>query len=168
MLGALAAFTLGAGQGACYLLPFAVQTRELGPLAAAIVLVPYVLGSVVAAPFSGTLSERFGAARLIIVALAVGIGACLAAIQWGSAIWVLAVCNVLIGASVNTTLPVVSVLAVTLKVGRPIGAGTAIAGLRVGQSLGPFLGPTLAGAMLARSGVEAGWLALAGCLLCAL
>ncbi len=168
MMGALAAFALGAGQGACYLLPFAVQSREFGALAAAIVLVPYVLGSVAAAPFSGALTERFGAASLIVAALAVGIVACLAAMAWGSAIWVLAVCNVLIGVSVNTTLPVVSVLAVTLKVGRPVGAGTAIAGLRVGQSLGPFLGPTLAGAMLARSGVEAGWLALAGCLLCAL
>jgi predicted MFS family arabinose efflux permease len=168
MMGALAAFTLGAGQGASYLLPFALQSRELGPLAAAIVLVPYVLGSVAAAPFSGALAERFGAPRLIVAALALGVAACLAAMAWGNALWLLAVCNVLIGVSVNTTLPVVSVLAVTLKVGRPVGAGSAIAGLRVGQSLGPFLGPTLAGAMLARSGVEAGWLALAGCLLCAL
>src|SRR5207248_1746526 len=58
MLAALAALTLGAGQGACYLLPFAVQLGALdsGPLAAALVLVPYVIGSVVAAPFSGTLA----------------------------------------------------------------------------------------------------------------
>jgi MFS family permease len=164
MLGALAAATLGAGQGACYLLPFAVHTRELGPLAAAIVLVPYVLGSVVAAPFSGALSERFGARRLIVVALLLGIGACAAAMVWGDSIWILAVCNVLIGVSVNTTLPVVSVIAVTMQVGRPVGAGTAIAGLRIGQSLGPFIGPTLGGAMIARSGVEAGWVALTACL----
>ncbi len=168
MLAALAAVTLGAGQGACYLLPFAVHSNELGPLAAAIVLVPYVLGSVAAAPFSGALAERFGAARLIIVALVLGIGACAAAMVWGESLLVLATCNVLIGVSVNTTLPVVSVLAVTMKAGPPVGAGTAIAGLRVGQSLGPFIGPTLAGAMLARSGVEAGWLALAGCLAAAL
>jgi len=168
MLAALAALTLGAGQGACYLLPFAVQTRDLGPLAAALVLVPYVLGSVIAAPFSGWLSERFGAARLIVVALVLGIAACSAALVWGTSILMLGLCNVLIGVSVNTTLPVVSVLAVTLKVGRPVGAGAAIAGLRIGQSLGPFIGPTLAGALLARSGVEAAWLALAGCLACAL
>ncbi len=165
MLAGLAALTLGAGQGACYLLPFAVHTQDLGPLAAAIVLVPYVLGSVVAAPFSGLLSERFGAPRLIVVALLLGLVACLAAVVWGSSIWALGACNVLIGVSVNTTLPVVSVLAVTMKVGRPIGAGTAIAGLRIGQSLGPFIGPTVAGAMLARSGVEAAWVAMAACLL---
>ncbi|HET6318788.1 MAG TPA: MFS transporter [Chloroflexota bacterium] len=165
MLAGLAALTLGAGQGACYLLPFAVQAQELGPLAAAIVLVPYVLGSVVAAPFSGVLSERFGSSRVIVMALLLGGLACLAAVTWGSSIWALGACNVLIGVSVNTTLPVISVLAVTMKVGRPIGAGTAIAGLRIGQSLGPFIGPTVAGAMLARSGVDAAWVALAACLL---
>ena len=164
-LAGLAALTLGAGQGACYLLPFAVHTQELGPLAATLVLVPYVLGSVVAAPFSGALSERFGSGRVIVSALLLGVFACLAAVVWGSSIWALGVCNVLIGVSVNTTLPVVSVLAVTMRVGRPIGAGTAIAGLRIGQSLGPFIGPTVAGAMLARSGVEAAWLAMAACLL---
>jgi predicted MFS family arabinose efflux permease len=165
MLAGLAALTLGAGQGACYLLPFAVRTQDVGPPAATMVLVPYVLGSVIAAPFSGALAERFSAARVIVVALLLGVLACAAAMVWGDSIWVLGACNVLIGVSVNTTLPIVSVLAVTMRAGRPIGAGTAIAGLRVGQSLGPFLGPTVAGAMLARSGVEAGWLALAGCLL---
>jgi predicted MFS family arabinose efflux permease len=167
VLSGLAALTLGAGQGACYLLPFAVgggAGSELGPLAAPIVLVPYVLGSVVAAPLSGRMAARFGAGRLIVVALLLGIGACLTAMAWGTSLLVLGLCNVLIGVSVNTTLPVVSVIAVTMKSRRPIGAGTAIAGLRVGQSLGPFVGPTLAGAMLARSGVEAAWLALAGCL----
>jgi len=165
VLAVLAALTLGAGQGACYLLPFAVGGNEHGGLAAAIVLVPYVLGSVVAAPFSGVLAERFGVGRLIVVALLLGVGACLAAMAWGASLLVLGLCNVLIGVSVNTTLPVVSVTVVTMKVGQPIGAGTAIAGLRVGQSLGPFIGPTLAGAMLARSGAEAAWFALAACLL---
>jgi MFS family permease len=168
MLSGMAGLTLGAGQGACYLLPFAVQTRDLGPLAAAIVLVPYVLGSVVAAPFSGALAARFGASRLIFAALLLGVFACAAALLWGESIAVLALCNVLIGISVNTTLPIASVLAVTMRVGKPVGAGVAMAGLRVGQSLGPFIGPTVAGAMLARSGVEAGWLALAGCLVGAL
>ncbi|MDQ3810638.1 MAG: hypothetical protein M3336_10135, partial [Chloroflexota bacterium] len=96
--------------------------------------------------------------------LSLGIAGCLAAMLWGRELGVLAVCNVLIGACVNTTLPVLSVVVVTMRVGRPVGAGTAIAGLRVGQSLGPFIGPTLTGAMLARSGAEAAWLALAACL----
>jgi predicted MFS family arabinose efflux permease len=160
-LAALAALTLGAGQGACYLLPFAVQTSDLGPLAAAAVLVPYVLGSVAAAPFSGALADRFGAARLIVVALALGVLACLIAVIFGTSLFVLALCNVLIGVSVNTTLPVVSVQVVSMRIDKhPVGAGTAMAGLRVGQSMGPFLGPTLAGAMLARSGIGAGWLVL--------
>jgi MFS family permease len=164
-LAALAALTLAAGVGACYLVPFAVHGSELGPLAAAIVLVPYVLGSVATAPFSGAMAERFGPGRVIAMALLLGIVACVLALAFSGSLLALAVCNVLIGASVNTTLPIASVLAVTLKVGPPVGAGTAIAGLRVGQSLGPFVGPTVVGAMLARSGEEAGWVAIAACLL---
>jgi MFS family permease len=160
-LSALAALTLAVGQGACYLLPFAVQTADLGPLAAALVLVPYVVGSVAAAPFSGVLAERFGAGRLIVIALLVGVAGCLGATAAGTSLSVLAVCNALIGASVNTTLPVAAVLVVTMRTGqRDVGAGTAIAGLRIGQSLGPFLGPTVAGVVLTRSGVDAAWLAL--------
>jgi hypothetical protein len=68
--------------------------------------------------------------------------------------------------SVNTTLPLVAATVVALRTGgQPVGAGTAIGGLRLGQSLGPFLGPAVAGAMLARSGADAAWLALAACLL---
>jgi MFS family permease len=49
-----------------------------------------------------------------------------------------------------------------------VGMGTLMAGLRMGQSLGSFLGPLLAGAVLARGGLDAGWLAQAACLLAAL
>jgi hypothetical protein len=49
-----------------------------------------------------------------------------------------------------------------------VGVGSILAGLRMGQSSGTFLGPAVAGLMLARVGLSAGWLALAGCLLASL
>jgi predicted MFS family arabinose efflux permease len=168
---ALGALTLGAGSGAAYLLPFVLQSRDFGPLLAAAVLVPYVLGSVIAAPFSGDLVARWGAGRVVVAALVLGTLTCLALVWAGESILVLAVANVLIGMSVNTTLPVASTLVVNLQFQQekvPIGSGTALAGLRVGMSLGPFLGPTIAGAALARGGAEWGWLALGVCLLLSL
>jgi predicted MFS family arabinose efflux permease len=168
-LAAMAALTLGTGQGATYLLPFAAQTRDLGPLAAAILLVPYVLGSVIVAPFSATLAERFGARRAIAGALVVGIGVCVALAWLGSSVVTLAIGNVLVGAAVNSTLPMVSVLAVRMPHGgQRIGTGAAFAGLRTGQSLGPFIGPTIAGAALTRGGPELAWLGLGGCFLLSL
>lgn len=163
---ALGALALGAGSGAAYLLPFALQTRDVGPLLAAAVLVPYVVGSVVAAPFSGDLAARFGARRVGVTVMILGTLTCFALVWVGNSVAVLALANVILGASINTTLPVSSMLVVNLKVGRDaIGPGTALAGLRVGMSLGPFLGPTLAGAAFARGGPELAWLAMALCML---
>jgi MFS family permease len=165
-LSALAALTLAGGSGAAYLLPFALQTQDLGPLAAALVLVPYVFGSVLMAPFSGDLAARFGAARVIVVALLLGAATCGALFWAGGLVPALILANVLLGAAVNTTLPIVSLLVVSMRAGGDqIGPGTAIAGVRVGQSLGPFLGPTLAGSALARGGPEWAWVSLGMCLL---
>jgi MFS family permease len=165
-LASVAALTLAVGQGACYLLPFAVETHELGALIAAIVLVPYVLGSVVGAPLGGALAGRLGAKPVILGALLLGVLACGLAAVSASSIPILAISNVAIGASVNSTLPLVAVAVVSLRTGgASVGAGAAIGGLRVGQSLGPFIGPSVAGWMLARSGPDAAWLAMAACML---
>jgi predicted MFS family arabinose efflux permease len=168
-LATLAGLILAVGQGACYLLPFAVQSYEQGPLVAAIVLVPYVVGSVIGAPLGSRLASRFGARLVMAAALLLGVVACAIAGASASTVQVLAVCNVAIGISVNSTLPLVAVRVVSLRTrGAPVGAGTAIGGLRLGQSLGPFVGPSLAGWMLARSGPDVAWLALAACLLAGL
>jgi hypothetical protein len=81
---------------------------------------------------------------------------------------VLVACFVLIGASVNGALPLLAVRVISLGDSAGVGAGTIIAGLRMGQSSGTFLGPAVAGVVLAHSGVEAGWLAQAACLVASL
>lgn len=161
----IGALTLGAGSGAAYLLPFALTNQDGGPLLAAAVLVPYVLGSVIAAPFSGDLAARWGATRMVIIALTLGTLVCVALVRAGTSIAILALANVLLGMAVNSTLPIVSTLVVRMKIGSPIGPGTALAGLRVGMSLGPFIGPSIAGAALTRGGSEAAWVALGACML---
>jgi predicted MFS family arabinose efflux permease len=165
-LAGVAALTLSAGQGGTYLLPFSANERALGPFAASLLLVPYIAGSVVAAPVAGRLGDRFGPRPVILAALVLGAAACVALV-WGAA-WspVLVACFVAIGAGVNGALPLVALRVVGIA-DASAGMGTIIAGLRMGQSLGTFLGPLVAGAALARAGLGGGWLALAGCLLAA-
>jgi predicted MFS family arabinose efflux permease len=164
----MAALTLAAGQGALYLLPFAVQQRDLGPFAAALLLVPYVVGSVIAGPLGGRVSDRFGTRPVIVATLLVGVVATTTLI-WGATMPVLFVAAfTLIGASVNGALPLMAVRVVLVGDSTSVGVGSILAGLRMGQSSGTFLGPAVAGLMLARVGLSAGWLALAGCLLASL
>jgi len=158
----MAALTLAAGQGALYVLPFAVQQRDLGEFAAALLLVPYVVGSVVAGPLGGAFSDRFGSSRVIFWLLSVGVLAC-CALVWGAASsLILILCFVLIGASVNGTLPLFAVRIVGLGDPTGVGAGSIMAGLRVGQSTGTFLGPAIAGLVLAHGGLNLAWVAQAG------
>jgi predicted MFS family arabinose efflux permease len=167
-LAAMAALTLGAGQGSLYLLPFGVQQRDLGAFAAALLLVPYVVGSVIAGPVGGRLIERLGMRPVLIWLLLVG-SLAIAALVWGAGSEVaIVVCFTLIGAAVNGALPLLAVKAVALGESAGVGAGSIIAGLRMGQSSGTFLGPAVAGLMLAHAGLNTAWLAQAGCLLLSL
>jgi predicted MFS family arabinose efflux permease len=164
----MAALTLAAGQGAMYLLPFAVQQRDLGPFAAALLLVPYVVGSVIAGPFGGRVSDRFGTRPVIVVTLLVGAIAMMTLIWGAAAPLVLIAAFTLIGASVNGALPLLAVRVVGLGDPTGVGLGSILAGLRMGQSSGTFLGPAFAGLVLAQAGLNAGWLAMAACLLASL
>ena len=110
----MAALTLAAGQGAMYLLPFAVQQRDLGPFAAALLLVPYVVGSVIAGPFGGRVSDRFGTRPVIVVTLLVGAIATMTLVWGAAAPLVLIAAFTLIGASVNGALPLLAVRVVGL------------------------------------------------------
>jgi len=164
----MAALTLAAGQGSLYLLPFAVQQRDAGPFAAALLLVPYVVGSVIAGPLGGRVSDRFGTRPVIVATLLIGVFATTALI-WGANTPVLFVAAfTLIGASVNGALPLMAVRVVAVSDSSSVGVGSILAGLRMGQSSGTFLGPAIAGLMLAHLGLNAGWLAQAACLFASL
>ncbi len=163
---ALAALSLSAGQGATYLLPFAMQTRDLGPLASAVLLVPYVAGSIVITPIAGRLGDRLGTSRITAVALMLGAAALAALASDQGGVPAIIACSVVIGAAVNTVLALVSVRVTSVAGDREsMGTGTILAGVRIGTLLGPFVGPTVAGGILARTGLNAAWLTLAAFLL---
>jgi predicted MFS family arabinose efflux permease len=167
-LTVMAGLILAAGQGALYLLPFAVQQRDLGPFAAALLLVPYVAGSVVAGPFGGRVSDRFGTRPVIVVTLLVGAVATLVLIGGAATPLLLIAAFTLIGASVNGALPLLAVRVVALGDAAIVGVGSILAGLRMGQSSGTFLGPAVAGLVLAHAGLSAGWLTMAAFLVASL
>jgi predicted MFS family arabinose efflux permease len=167
-LAGVAALTLSAGQGAVYLLPFSLSRRDFGPQTAALLLVPYVVGSVVAAPLGGRLGDRFGPRPVILAGLVTGMAACVSLVWLADTTPLLVACFILIGGAINGSLPLVAVRVVRMGDTAGVGMGTVIAGLRMGQSLGSFLGPLIGGFVLAHAGLDAGWLAQAACLLGAL
>ena len=167
-LTVMAALTLAAGQGSLYLLPFGAHARDVGPFTAALLLVPYVVGSVVAGPLAGRIADRLDTGPVIVALLLVGAAAAVVLVWGAAADLVLIACFVLIGASVNGALPLLAVRVIALGDPRGVGTGSIIAGLRMGQSSGTFLGPALAGLVFARAGLAAGWVAQAACLLLSL
>jgi predicted MFS family arabinose efflux permease len=165
---AIAALTLGAGQGAIYLLPFGIEHRDPGSLTAALLLVPYVFGSVLAGPLAGRLSDQLGTPRVLVALLAVGALSAVALV-WGTGTTLLLVaCFILIGASVNGVLPLLAARVLSLGDPAGVGAGSIMAGLRIGQSSGSFIGPAMAGLVFARAGLSAGWLTQAAGLIASL
>ncbi|HEY1294328.1 MAG TPA: MFS transporter [Chloroflexota bacterium] len=167
-LTVMAALILAAGQGALYLLPFAVQQRDLGAFAAALLLVPYVVGSVIAGPFGGRVSDRFGTRPIIVATLLVG-GLATVALIWVAALPLLLIAAfTLIGASVNGALPLLAVRVVAIGDSAAVGVGSILAGLRMGQSSGTFVGPAMAGLVLAHAGLNASWLTMAAFLFASL
>jgi DHA2 family methylenomycin A resistance protein-like MFS transporter len=167
-LTVMAGLILAAGQGALYLLPFAVQQRDLGPFAAALLLVPYVFGSVLAGPFGGRISDRFGTRPVIVATLMIGGLATIALVWVAAGPLLLIAAFTLIGASVNGALPLLAVRVVALVDSAAVGVGSILAGLRMGQSSGTFVGPAIAGLVLAHAGLNASWLTMAAFLFASL
>ena len=108
------------------------------------------------------MGDRFGSSPVIFWMLSAGVLACVALVWGAASSLMLIVCFALIGASVNGALPLFAVRMFGLGDPTGVGAGSIMAGLRVGQSTGTFLGPAIAGFVLAHGGLNLGWLAQAG------
>jgi len=163
------ALGLGAGQSSTYLLPFANRTQGLGPAATGVLLLPYVAGSVVLAPLTGRLADTIGTRAPFLAWIGAGaVAAATFALLGPSPVWILP-CYVLLGGMVGSTLSLAAAQMADLaaRLGR-VGVGASLGGLRSAQSLGPALGPPLAGLLYVRAGFRSAFLALAAELLLAL
>src|SRR5437588_62635 len=69
-LALVAALSLGAGFAAGYLLPFVARRYGYGEAATSLLLIPYVLGSIVASPLLGRRADRVGITGLLAGCLA--------------------------------------------------------------------------------------------------
>lgn len=161
-LGLAAALVLALGQGGVYLLPFALAGRGAGARETAVLLLPYIAGSVLGGPLSGRLADRVGSRRLVAALIVLGGVAIALYPLLASSRLLTAVLFVLVGVSVNGVLAILGALVVERGDSTAVGTGTRLAGLRVGQALGPALGPVIAGLGLTHGGLGLGAAGLAG------
>jgi MFS family permease len=164
LLAISAAMTLAAGSGSIYLLPFVAHQHRTGAQLTALLLTPNLVGSIIGPPLAGRWADRFGV-RMIGVAAAAA--TCLA--LFGLALLdfslpTIAICYTVIGAGVSSILGLIAVSVVDLANRFGSGTSAALGGMRVGQGLGPAVGPALCGFIFVHGGSVVAYGALAGSL----
>lgn len=162
LLAIAAALTLAAGSGSVYLLPFVGREHHASATVAALLLAPNIVGSIVGPPIAGHWADRVGPRIPLIATASVTALALLGLAMLGFGLPSVVACYCVIGAGVSSTLGLVAVSVVNLANRRGSGTGAALGGLRVGQGLGPAVGPAVCGLIFVHGGAAVAYAALAG------
>ncbi|HLH69827.1 MAG TPA: MFS transporter [Candidatus Dormibacteraeota bacterium] len=159
---AVVALAVAAGNSSTYLLPFVDRGLGLDARATSFLLLPYVAGSVVLAPLTGRVADRRGARPLMLAWSGTGALAAAGFAFLGPRIAWMPLCYVLLGGTTGslTGLAAARMAELASRPGGP-GVGAALGGLRSTQSLGPALGPPLAGLIYVEAGFRPAFLILA-------
>jgi MFS family permease len=158
----VAALTAGAYTGATYLLPFIAHANGVSEGTTGLLLLPVLFGSIASGWLAGKWADRVGVRTPALTAIGATIVALIAFGVFGFGTTAVVACYLVIGAGVSATIALAVVLVADLANHRGIGTGAALGGMRVGQGLGPTLGPSIAGLLLVRTGSSIAYFALAG------
>lgn len=160
-LVAIAASSVGTAVSATYLLPFVARSEGADQAAIGFLLVPFLAGAVAGPPLGGLLADRFRAARpLLVVLLLVSGSAVLLAFDHTLLTVVPAYLVVGAGTGASAVLTI-SMVVEQLELAGEAGLGAGLAAVRLGQQVGPGLGPVLIGLAFTHVGVAGAFVALA-------
>ena len=149
----IAALIAGAAIATQFLIPFMLRAHHYGPGATGLLLIPLIVGGIVGSPAVGTLADRFGATRCLVVCFAVGAAALAVIAATGGELIFLAGCLFVLGVLTNGSQAVMIELTADLanQIGG-IGTGAALGVTRLAQSLGPVVAPAITGFLFLQVG----------------
>ena len=151
----VAASALTAGSAALYVLPFALRGEALDARAASLLLLPYLLGAVVGAPLAGRAAGRFGYGATLVVLLPLGAAAAWIVALSGPRPALVVPTYLALGAAAMSIPALTAGLAAHWAEVGGVATGAALGGVRLAQSTGPALGPTLGGLVYVHAGTSA-------------
>jgi MFS family permease len=157
----IAAASVGTAVSATYLLPFVARGQGAGQAAIGVLLVPFLAGSVAGPALGGLLADRFGAARPLLVMLVLVSGsACF--LIFDHSLSALVVPYLVIGGGTGAaSVLIISMVVEQLDLAGEAGLGAGLGAVRLGQQMGPGLGPVLVGLAFTHAGVAGSFGALA-------
>ena len=151
----VAAGALTAGSAALYVLPFALRGESLDARAASLLLLPYLLGAVVGAPLAGRAADRFGYRLTLAVLLPLGAAAAWTVALSGPRPELVVPTYLALGVAAMSIPALAAGLAARWAEVGGVATGAALGGVRLAQSTGPALGPTVGGLVYVHAGMSA-------------
>lgn len=160
-LMAVNALSFASYAGTTFLLPFIARQGGVGPTGTGLLLLPILAGTITGPPVAGRWADRVGIGLPLLSALSIMLAAIVGFGLIGFSPVTAVTCYYLIGAGVSSTIALTAAAVTDLANQHRIGTGAALGGLRIGQGLGPAIGPAVAGLLYVRGGSVIAYLGLA-------
>jgi predicted MFS family arabinose efflux permease len=153
---------IGSASAATYLLPFALHRKGVATGLIGLLLLPYLVGALVAAPLAGRIAARVGNLWPLSLGLVLGLGGAAGLAAFGAASLAVAPCFFVMGICSGIVMAVIpnEVVSIAERSGKT-GLGSALGGLRLAYGIGPAIGPPLAGAVFINRSLEDAYLTIA-------
>jgi predicted MFS family arabinose efflux permease len=152
----------GSAYATQFVIPFVLRGHAYGAGTTGLLLMPYILGGLIGSLLLGALADHLGPTRPLAIGATGGALALVALAVVGPHPLLLIGCFFVLGTLANGGQAVLLSAAAQLASQRPgVGAGSALGVIRLAQSLGPAVSPTIIGIVFLASGGGAAELTLA-------
>ena len=161
----IAAFSFAVGICATFLTPFAASRSGISPWFIAFLFIPYEFVASVGAPIIGSIADKVGRKRPLIISLAVTTIAVFALAYVGISPISLLIGYSLVGLTEGPVVALTTAIVIdqSMKI-NPRGIGAALGSYRIAQGLGLALGSSIGGFLIDRFGIAGSYATLGGIL----
>jgi MFS family permease len=161
----IAAFSFAVGICATFLTPFAASRSGVSPWLIAFLFIPYEFVASVGAPIIGSIADKAGRKRPLVISLVLTTLAVFALAYIGISPLSLLICYSLVGLTEGPVVALTTAVVIdqSMKI-NPRGIGAALGSYRIAQGLGLAFGTSIGGFLLDRFGIAGSYATLGGIL----